>query len=150
MPGGRSNVRPTYLLVESECDGLSSRKLVLETLLKHNVLLANTADEAQTTLHVFPHVDGVIVHSDIPDSTTLVSWIRAGYPNKYVVFLGEPTRQSCKEASIVMTPHDPAELLAALAVEYGTSRAINMRAGLVDDLTRTLRRLREGAEYRIS
>jgi len=135
-----SNVRPTYLLVEPDSDGVSSRKLVLETILKHNVLVANSADEAQTTLHVFPNVDGVIVHSDVPDAQTLCSWIRKEYPEKYILFLAEPTRESCAEADAVISGHSPAEFLDALQVDYDTSGATDRRATLLDDLARTLRK----------
>ena len=135
-----SNVRPTYLLVEP-AGGPSSRKLVLETALEHNVLLANSADEAQTTVHVFPNVDGVIVHGALRESFRLVSWLRKKYPEKYIIFLAEPTGRSCSEADIVISGHDPAHILAALADHYGAHISGERRTALLDDLVRTLRRI---------
>lgn len=134
-----SNVRPTYLLVEPANDSISSRKLNIETVLKHNVLMANTADEAQTTLHVFPNVDALIVHSAVPQSSALVSWVREQYPEKYVVFLAEPSTQRCDAADVVISAHEPSEFLAALQGDYETSEASRKRADLLDDLVRTLR-----------
>lgn len=136
----KNNVRPTYLLVELKSEGVSSRKLVLETVLKRNVLLANSTDEAQMTLHVFPNVDGVIIHASVPEASTLVSWIHQQYPKKYIVFLGDPASRSCKGADAVISGHDPVQYLTALQAAFDTSGAIRARKKLLVDLKRTLRK----------
>ena len=113
--------RPTFLVAEPEApDGLSSRKLVLETA-KFNVLTAHSAKETLAMIEKFPEIDAVVVHVDLdPGSCAeLVKEIRQRLQNVLIVVLSPSEHLTCSGADEFVYSHDPEALLKLLRGHFG-------------------------------
>jgi hypothetical protein len=99
-PGKESELRSLVILMieEEQPEGLSARKLVVETV-KHNVLTAYNAKDGVDLLRRFPNVDAILVHSG-----QLAKW-----PN----LLGE-VKELCPGKPIILDSHQPPALLKLL------------------------------------
>lgn len=119
-------VRPTYLLVERLGEGLSPRKLVIEAVHRHNVLLASSSEEAQAVLNRFPNIDGLIIHSEVKDWRKCVNHARQRQPQLTIIVLGQETLSPGVENAII-SGHEPIELLATLAALYQSKEQVTRR-----------------------
>jgi hypothetical protein len=102
------------MIEEEQPEGLSSRKLVVETV-KHNVLTAYNANDGMDLLKRFPNVDAVLVHAgQLHKKPDLLSEVRALCPNKPVVLASPFAEESSPEANFVVDSHKPQALLKLL------------------------------------
>jgi DNA-binding NtrC family response regulator len=118
--------RPTFLLAEPEpVQALSARKLVLETA-KFNVITAYTGRELLESLDRFPHIDAVILQSqvhDIPFDKALDE-VKKWNPQTVTVLLGATASAVSKHADHIVSSHDPEELLFLLRRLFGDPREL--------------------------
>lgn len=105
-------------------EGLSSRKLVLETG-KYNVITAYSVNEALETLASFPKVDAVVLHSSLckeRDCDQVIVEIKNRHPGMMVIALSPTSSQSYKFADHLLSSHEPQELLNLLRSRFGDPR----------------------------
>jgi hypothetical protein len=103
------------MIEEEQPEGLSARKLVVETV-KHNVLTAYNAKDGIDLLTRFSHVDAVLVHVGLLHrEPSLLSDIRGLCPNKPIVLASPFSEESSPEADFVVDSHKPQALLKLLA-----------------------------------
>jgi hypothetical protein len=102
------------MIEEEQPEGLSSRKLVVETV-KHNVLTAYTAQDGIDLLRRFPAVDAVLVHAaQVERNPGLLAEIKALAPGKPIVFASPFARDGASQADFVVDSHKPQALLKLL------------------------------------
>lgn len=109
-------------------EGLSSRKLVLETAY-FNVLTAYEPEETTDILSRFPNVDAVIIHSELyrnrlPETIAAVKKI-SDVP-VFVVATGQNVTTT--GADEVISSHAPQDLLNLLTGRFAGERAEKARA----------------------
>jgi DNA-binding NtrC family response regulator len=124
----RPIARAVFLVIEEENpEGLSTRKLVLETA-KHNVLTAHSGAEGLEIFARHP-VDAVVVHSAIKDvpCNQIVERIKEEKPQMKVILLAPSPAYRCSGADLTLPSHEPDKLLHALqdivANEHGKREA---------------------------
>lgn len=104
--------RLLILIVEVEQpEGLSSRKLILESM-KHNVVTAYSGAEALELLtRVRP--DLLVVHSNLrwPTCAELLGQVKQGYPGLRTLVLS-PTESRCSTEDYVVKSLEPAQLVS--------------------------------------
>jgi hypothetical protein len=107
------------MLEAEQPDGLSSRKLIIETA-KHNVITAYNAESGLELLRRFPQVDAIFVHADLlKQRQGLISEIRK-HGNGVPIILGSPfANLRLDEVDFVVDSFRPHDLLALLATEFG-------------------------------
>ncbi|HEY6971325.1 MAG TPA: response regulator [Candidatus Angelobacter sp.] len=118
-------VRPAFLLAEVEPeDGISTRKLVLETA-KFNVITAHSLKEMLELLQLHPKVDAVILHSSLAgfDCEDIVAAIRKRQRDTPILVLSPSSSFRCRDADHHLTSHEPEELLDLLRSMFGDPRA---------------------------
>lgn len=100
-------------------DGISARKLVLETA-KYNVITAYSAQEGIDTVRRFPAIDVLIIHSQISGMPheELVKQIRSIRPDIPVIMLSPSGQENCSACNHVLNSHDPQALLNLLNEKY--------------------------------
>jgi hypothetical protein len=102
------------MIEEEQPEGLSSRKLVVETV-KHNVLTAYNAKDGIALLTRFPNVDAVLVHAgQLHKAPGLLSEVRKICPRKPIVLASPFAEESSPEADFVVDSHKPQALLKLL------------------------------------
>ncbi len=107
--------RPVFLVIEVEQpDGLSSRKLVLETH-KHNVLTAHSGHEGLEIAKKHP-VNAIVVHDQLPDmrSEELTADLKKVQPAAPIVLITPTIKRRQAGVHKVISSHEPHELLQAL------------------------------------
>jgi hypothetical protein len=108
------------LMLEAEQpEGLSSRKLVVETA-KHNVLTAYSADNGMNLLHRFPNVDAIFVHEELlRQRHGLLAEIKK-LNNRVPIILGSPFGNlRIPDVDFVVDSYRPHDLLTLLTSEFG-------------------------------
>lgn len=107
--------RVILMMEEEQPEGLSARKLVVETA-KHNVLTAYSADEGIDLLRRFPNVDAALVHSHLlkrePD---LLTRIRTIAPQMPIILTSPGGEQTRPEVNYTVDSHQPIQLIQLLA-----------------------------------
>ena len=105
------------MIEEEQPEGLSSRKLVVETV-KHNVLTAYNAKDGMDLLTRFPNVDAVLVHAgQLHKWPGLISEIRKLCPDKPIILASPFADESRPEVNFVVDSHKPQALLKLLGVD---------------------------------
>jgi len=107
--------RATFLIIEpDQADGLSSRKLLLETA-KHNVLTAHSNKEGLEIFGKHP-VDAVMVHASLDDVPCgkMVETIKKERGDVPVIVISPTGLDQCQPADMVLGSHKPEELLNEL------------------------------------
>jgi len=109
--------------VEPE-DGISTRKLVLETA-KFNVITAHSTKEALELLQLHPKVDAVILHASLAafDCDVIVAAVRKQQPKIPIIMLAAAPGFRCPGADHHLTSHEPEQLLDLLRSLFGDPRA---------------------------
>jgi len=103
------------MIEEEQAEGLSARKLVVETV-KHNVLTAYNPATGLDLLRRFPKVDAVFVHGHLlPMRPNLLSEIKALAPGKPIILASPDASQHSPDATWVVDSHKPQALLTVLA-----------------------------------
>lgn len=102
------------MMEEEQPEGLSARKLVVETA-KHNVLTAYNGSTGLDLLQRFPNVDMILVHASLlekmPDLLAQVNSRCAGKP----IILASPfANDSRPGATHIIDSHRPHDLLRLL------------------------------------
>ena len=116
--------RPCFLIAEPKPpDGLSSRKLVLETG-GYNVVTAYSGQEALGALRRFPGVSAVIIHSEVPGMScdALSAEVRACLPKVKIIVLSPNSTARCSGADEHLDSHEPEVLLSLAQREFGDPR----------------------------
>jgi hypothetical protein len=102
------------MIEEEQPEGLSARKLVVETV-KHNVITAYNAKDGIDLLRRFPAVDAVLVHArQIEKQPTLLAEVKALSPRVPIILASPFAQHSAPEADYVIDSHKPPELLKLL------------------------------------
>ncbi|WP_348262338.1 hypothetical protein P8935_21390 [Telmatobacter sp. DSM 110680] len=102
------------MIEEEQPEGLSSRKLVVETV-KHNVLTAYNASDGMDLLKRFPNVDAVLVHArQLHKWPGLLADVREFCPGKPIVLASPFAEESRPEVDFVVDSHKPQALLKLL------------------------------------
>jgi hypothetical protein len=102
MPSGLKSL-VVLMMEEEQPEGLSARKLVVETA-KHNVLTAYTLEDGLDLLHRFPKVDMIMVLSEV----------RRVCPGKPIILATPYANDSRPEADFIVDSHRPHDLVALL------------------------------------
>lgn len=103
------------MMEEEQPEGLSARKLVVETA-KHNVLTAYNLPNGLDLLHRFPNVDAILVHAQLlhqkPD---LLKEVRQVCPGKPIIFATPFAGDHRPEVDYVVDSHRPHDLINLFA-----------------------------------
>ena len=113
-------MRVIVLMIEvEEPEGLSARKLVLETS-KHNVITAYSGHTGIQMLKRFPDVDAVVVHVDVanPKFNQVVKELREIRPDVPIIALSPIGSQSLPGVNYVIPSHEPQAILKVLADHF--------------------------------
>jgi DNA-binding response OmpR family regulator len=119
--------RPTFLIAEPAPDeGLSSRKLVIETAY-FNVLTAYSGPELLDAIENFPNSDALVVHSGLPslDLPAVVKKVREKMPHAPIIALAQTSGFASSGVDVVISSHDPQELLRYVEERFGRLRKAN-------------------------
>ena len=85
------------MIEEEQPEGLSARKLVVETV-KHNVLTAYNAKDGVDLLKRFPNVDAILVHSrQLAKRPSLLTEVRTLCPAKPIILASPFAEESNSE-----------------------------------------------------
>ena len=120
------HLRLTALMIEVEQpEGLSSRKLVLETA-KHNVLTAYDGPTGLEMMRRFPNIDVVIMHRKLQGMPfeELVRAIKEIRKDVRIIALSPNREAQIDDVDYVLSSHDPQALLQLLAKEFGADKSI--------------------------
>ncbi|HEY1581050.1 MAG TPA: hypothetical protein VGF82_28610 [Terracidiphilus sp.] len=102
------------MMEEEQPEGLSARKLVVETA-KHNVLTAYTLQDGLDLLYRFPKVDMILVHARLLEQKRdLLAEVRSVCPGKPIILATPFANDSRPEADYVIDSHRPQELVTLL------------------------------------
>lgn len=113
-------LRPCFLVVDTEHAGsISTRKLVLETA-KYNVITAYSCMEAIAVLERFARVHGVVIDSAMRDGHVGDFWCAlARLPEVKLIVVGEnPNGIGTRRPDAVVQSFAPARLLESLATLF--------------------------------
>jgi len=116
--------RPCFLIAEPKPpDGLSARKLVLETG-GYNVVTAYNGEEALSALSRFPGVNAVIIHSEVPGMScdALSTAVRKQLPKVKIIVLSPNSVTRCTAADEHLDSHEPEVLLSLAQRTFGDPR----------------------------
>lgn len=103
------------MMEEEQPEGLSARKLVVETA-KHNVITAYNANDGLDLLKRFPNVDIVLVHAGLTlKRPAILSEVRTLCPGKPIILATPFANDSRPEADFVVDSHRPHDLVKLLA-----------------------------------
>lgn len=103
------------MIEEEQPEGLSARKLVVETA-KHNVLTAYNAKNGIDLLRRFPNIDAVLVHARALDERpNLLGEVKAIAPTAPVILASPGANHARPEARFIIDSHQPHELVTLLA-----------------------------------
>lgn len=114
----------TVLMIEVEpAEGISSRKLVLETA-KHNVLTAYSAADGIALMQRFPAVDAVVVHAMIGNDSfrSVVEQIRKVREDVPIILISPSGSDHCPTCAAVISSHEPRLLLDILEQFFPAKR----------------------------
>jgi hypothetical protein len=99
------------MMEEEQPEGLSARKLVVETA-KHNVLTAYTLSDGLDLLHRFPNVDVILVHARLlSQKADLLGEVKRMCPGKPIILATPFANDHPPEADFVVDSHKPHELV---------------------------------------
>jgi hypothetical protein len=102
------------MIEEEQQEGLSARKLVVETV-KHNVLTAYNAKDGVDLLTRFPNVDAILVHSrQLSKWPNLLSEVKTLCPGKPIILASPFAEEIRPEVTFVVDSHKPPALLKLL------------------------------------
>ncbi|HXS77532.1 MAG TPA: hypothetical protein VN753_15230 [Terracidiphilus sp.] len=100
------------MMEEEQPEGLSARKLVVETA-KHNVLTAYNLRDGLDLLRRFPNVDVILVHSRLLEQRAdLLQEVRRTCPGKPIILASPFANESRPEADFVVDSHKPHDLVS--------------------------------------
>lgn len=103
------------MMEEEQPEGLSARKLVVETA-KHNVLTAYNLPDGLDLLHRFPNVDVIMVHSRLLEQKSdLLTHVRQVCPGKPIILATPFAHDHRAEADYVVDSHKPHDLIRLFA-----------------------------------
>ncbi len=103
------------MIEEEQPEGLSARKLVVETA-KHNVLTAYNAKDGIELLRRFPNIDAVLVHARALDERpNLLGVVKAIAPTAPIILASPGGNHASPEARYTIDSHQPHELMTLLA-----------------------------------
>lgn len=99
------------MMEEEQPEGLSARKLVVETA-KHNVLTAYNLPDGFDLLHRFPNVDVIMVHARLLEQKRdLLADVRRTCPGKPIILATPFANDNRAEAEYVVDSHKPHDLI---------------------------------------
>ncbi len=111
--------RVILMMEEEQPEGLSARKLVVETA-KHNVLTAYDADEGIDLLRRFPNIDAVLVHARVLEKQpNVLERVKMMCPRTPIILASPGGEQTRPEVSYTVDSHQPIQLVQLLANQLG-------------------------------
>lgn len=100
------------MMEEEQPEGLSARKLVVETA-KHNVLTAYNLHDGLDLLYRFPNVDVIMVHARLLEQERdLLKDVRHVCPGKPIILATPFANDHHQEADYLVDSHKPNDLIA--------------------------------------
>lgn len=112
----RRGMRPCFLIIDNEYpESISTRKLVIETA-KMNVITCYSPKEGIETLARFPHVDGIVLDSEIRGTSCeeFVKQLRAMRRDLPIVIISPGGDRKCDDETHHIRSYDPKQLLELL------------------------------------
>ena len=109
-------IRPCFLVIDKQVAGLiSTRKLVIETAML-NVLTAYSAEEGLEMLNRFPHVDGVVLDTEVdgPSCKDLIAELRRLRADLPIITVSPSGLARCGSEDYHVSSYDPHDLLGQL------------------------------------
>lgn len=104
------------MMEEEQPEGLSARKLVVETA-KHNVLTAYNVSSGLDLLHRFPNVDIILVHARLLEKKPdLLAEVKTQCPGKPIILATPFADDTRPDATYVVDSHRPHDLLHLLGL----------------------------------
>ena len=102
------------MIEEEQPEGLSARKLVVETV-KHNVVTAYSAKDGIDLLRRFPAVGAVLVHAaQLAKAPDLLAQVKALAPGVPIILASPFAQDGAPGANFVVDSHKPQALLKLL------------------------------------
>ena len=102
------------MIEEEQPEGLSARKLVVETV-KHNVITAYNCEDGIDLLRRFPAVDVVLVHAaQIAKEPNLIADVKSLAPSAPIVLASPFAMHTVPGVDYVVDSHKPQALIALL------------------------------------
>ena len=99
------------MMEEEQPEGLSARKLVVETA-KHNVLTAYNAKDGMDLLRRFPNVDIILVHARLLEQHPgLLGEVKSAAHGKPIILASPFASEHRPEANYVVDSHHPHQLV---------------------------------------
>jgi hypothetical protein len=103
------------MMEEEQPEGLSARKLVVETA-KHNVLTAYNLPDGLDLLHRFPNVDVILVHSRLLEQKPdLIGEVKGVCPGKPIILATPFANDHRAGADYIVDSHKPNDLIKLFA-----------------------------------
>ena len=112
------------MIEEEQPEGLSTRKLVVETA-KHNVITAYNKEDGLSLLRRFPKVDAVLIHDRLLDDENFIGEVKQTAPGVTVI-VASPRDEFHEGTDFVVSSYDPQAVLSLLErvfVKMAESRA---------------------------
>ena len=110
-------MRPCFIILDSDFPGsISARKLVIESA-KLNVITVYGQQEAIETLDRFPHVDGVVVNSEMEGRLScreIIDKLRSVRGDIPIVTVSASGHAPCDGEQFHVSSYDPRKLLNVL------------------------------------
>ena len=120
MPKHHSRSLVLLMIEHEQPEGLSARKLVVETA-KHNVLTAYNPEEGLALYERFPNVDAVLIHGLLENCEGLIGKVLEKNSDMPVIVAAPTERRGYAGARHVVSSREPAKLLDLLAREFDAS-----------------------------
>lgn len=109
------------LMIETEQpEGLSARKLVVETA-RHNVITAYNSMDGLNLFYRFPNVDAVLVHGLLPRCDEVIQEVLRVAPQMPVIVASPVSDREYPGATFVVPSHEPGAMLQLLSRGFGVS-----------------------------
>jgi hypothetical protein len=109
------------MMEEEQPEGLSARKLVVETA-KHNVLTEYNAEDGIQLLRRFPKVDIVLVHFNLlARAPGILSEVKELAPGIPIILTSPGGYLTRPEADFVIDSHQPQALIELLATKFNAN-----------------------------
>ncbi len=114
--------RLSFLLVEKDTDGLSPRKILIESA-KHNVVTAYSPTEGLATFRRFSNVDAIAIDARFGDDVCgeMADQVKTTHPQIKIVAFMSSDDHECGWADYRVEPHDPQSLLDVLVKMGGNT-----------------------------
>jgi len=112
-------VKPLLILMieKEQPEGLSARKLVVETA-KHNVITAYNRPDGLALFHRVPNVDALLIHALLLIEGDLIGEVRKINPTVPIIVASPDPSHVFEGANYVISSHSPQDLIKLLNTSF--------------------------------